>query len=76
MRDEPIGRSFGFDLLRGLAKGECFGLGEHVCDKHVMMTTQRGERLPEGDEVTGYKPCTLMDQLIKQVLTVGPRFAQ
>src|SRR5262245_15472128 len=35
------------------------------------MPAERVERLPEGDEVAGNEPGTLMDQLVERVLAVG-----
>src|SRR4029077_1594432 len=61
MRDEPIRRAFGLDLLRRLAEGQCFGLGEDVCQEHVMMAAERIERLSEGNKVAGNKAGALMD---------------
>src|SRR6202047_2514020 len=61
MRDEPIRRALGFDLLRRFAESQRFGLGENVCQKHVMVPAKRIERLREGDKVTRDEARTLMD---------------
>src|SRR5580658_9903584 len=52
MRDEPIRRAFGFDFFRCLAERQRLGLGEDVCQEHVVLTTQGVERLSKRDEVT------------------------
>src|SRR5262245_58268869 len=39
------------------------------------MAAERIARLHEGDKVTRYEPGSLVDQLIKGVLSVGPWFA-
>src|SRR5262245_63801193 len=71
VRDEPIGRAFGLDLLARFSEGERLGLCEHVCQQHIVMPAELVERLCEGDEITGNEPSALMDQLIERVLTIG-----
>src|ERR1700680_877676 len=61
MRDEPIRRALGFDLLRRFAESQRFGLGENVCQKHVMVVAERIKRLCEGDKVARDEPRSLMD---------------
>ena len=39
--NEPVRRSLRLDLLRGLAEGERFGLGEHVRQQYVVVPSQR-----------------------------------
>src|ERR1700722_2460361 len=39
------------------------------------MRPERIERVPERNEVAGYQPGALMDQLIERMLTVGSRLA-
>src|SRR6266511_4674562 len=74
MRDEPIGRAFGLDLLTRFSEGERLGLCKYVRQQHIVMPAELVERLCEGDEVTGNKPGALMDQLIERVLTVSTGF--
>src|SRR5262249_17905631 len=40
-----------------------------------MVSTERIERLTESDEITRNKPRSLVDQLVKRMLTVGSRLA-
>src|ERR1700722_978464 len=75
MRHKPIGRAFRPDLIRGLAKSQCFRLREHVGDQHVVMSAQRVERPDESDEIAGYEARTLMHQLIERMLAVGTRLS-
>src|SRR5438874_4178839 len=74
MRHKPVGRPLGFYLLCRFAKGQRFGLRENICEKDVMMTTYRRQRLAERDEIARNQSRALMDQLIKGVLSVGSRF--
>src|SRR6516162_1686421 len=74
MRDEPFRRSFRLDLFLRLAEGQSFGLREHIRQEDVVVSAKWVERLVECDEVTGNKPRSLMDQLVKRMLTVGSRF--
>jgi hypothetical protein len=75
MGHEPIGRSFGLDLLGCLPEGQSFGLSANIRQKHIVVATKRIERLPERDEVTRDEPGALMDQLIEGVLPVGSGLA-
>src|SRR5215471_18089831 len=75
VRDEPIGRAFGLDLLARFSEGERLGLGEYVRQQHIVMPAELVERLCEGDEVAGDEPGALMDQLIERVLAIGSRLA-
>src|SRR5262249_56308220 len=75
VRDEPIGRAFGLDLLARFSKGERLGLCKYVRQQHIVMSAELVERLCEGDEVTGDEPGALMDQLIERVLAIGSRLA-
>src|SRR5580704_5462314 len=75
MRNEPLCRAFGFDLFRSFAEGERLGLRTDVRDQYVVMPAQRVERLHKSDKVARDQPSSLVDQLIKRVLAVGPRFA-
>src|SRR6516162_1906214 len=74
MWHKPIGCALRLDLRGGLAEGQRLGLSEHICEQHVMMPAQRVEGTRESDEIAGNKPRTLMDQLIKGVLSIGARF--
>ena len=75
VRHEPVRRALGLDLLRRLSERQRFGLGEDVCQEHVMVAAKRIERLLERDEVARNEPGSLMDQLIEGVLAVGSRLA-
>ena len=75
MGHEPIGRAFRFALLGRLAVRPGFALRDDVGDEHVVVGTERIERLGEGDEVAGDQPRALMNQLIEGMLTVGAGFA-
>src|SRR5580704_17690868 len=75
MRHKPIGRAFGFDLIRGLAERQRFGLCKHVRDQHVVMRPQRIERSGERNEIARNKPRTLMYELIERMLSVGAGLA-
>src|SRR5262245_64253166 len=75
MRDEPIGRAFGLDLLARFSEGERLGLCKYVRQQHIVMPAELVERLCEGDEVTRNEPSALMDQLIERVLVIGSRLA-
>ncbi len=61
MRNEPIRRALGLDLLRRLPESQRFGLREDVCHEHVMVAAKRIERLAKGDKVTGNEPSPLMN---------------
>ena len=73
--DEPVWRSLGFDLLRSLSERQRLGLGEDVCQKHVMLAAEGIERLHEGDEVTRDEPRSLVNELVEGVLAIGSWFA-
>ena len=75
VRHEPVGRALGMNFLWSLTKSERFALRENVGEQHVMLLTQRVQRLAEGDEVAGDMPSSLMDQLIKRVLAPRTAFA-
>ena len=40
-----------------------------------MVSSQRGERVRKGNEITGYQACSLVNQLVKRMLTIGTRLA-
>src|SRR5215469_14679901 len=71
MRHKPIRRAFRLDLRGGLTERQCLSLREHIGKQHVVMPAQWIEGLREGDKIAGNKPRTLMDQLIKGVLSIG-----
>src|ERR1700722_1656871 len=73
--NKPPWSSFGLDLLRRFAESQRLGLGANVGDQDVVMTAYRIERLRKSNEVARDEPSALMDQLVKRMLTVGPRFA-
>src|SRR6516165_1753069 len=73
MRHEPVRRALRLDLRGGLTEGQCLGLGEHIGKQQVMMPAQGIEGTRKCDEIAGYEPRPLMDQLIEGMLTVGPR---
>ena len=75
MRDEPVGRALGLDLLGGLAEGQRLGLGEDVGHQDVVVPAERVERLAEADEVAGDEPRALVDELVEGVLAVGAGLA-
>src|SRR5262245_52023166 len=72
---ERIRCSFRLDILRRFAEGQCLSLCEHVGHEHVMVPAKRIERLTEADEITWDQPRSLMNQLVKRMLTVGSRLA-
>ena len=72
---EPIRRALGFYLLGRLAESQRFTLGKDIGQEDVMVPAQGVKRLAEGDEVTGDKPGSLMNQLVERVLAVSPRLA-
>ena len=59
----------------GLAERQRLGLREDVGQQHVVMPSERIERLVEPDEVARDEPRALMNQLIERMLTVGSRLA-
>src|SRR5215510_1742899 len=75
MRDEPGRGPFSFDFFGGLTEGERSRLCKDVGYKHVLMPSDRIQRLAKSDKVTWDQPGPLMDQLIKRVLSVCSRFA-
>ena len=75
MRNDVFWCSFGAHLVGRLAEGQCLGLGEDVRREDVVMRTEWIEALGEADEVHRDDRRSLMDQLIKAVLSVGPRLA-
>src|SRR5215475_13932670 len=72
VRNKPIRRTFGLDLLARLTKGECLALRNDIRQQHIVMTAKPVERPAESNEVTRNEPRALMDQLIEGVLAVGP----
>src|SRR5215469_14909606 len=75
MRNQPVGCALPLHLLGRLTEGKRLGLGENIGQQHVVMPAKRIERLGECDEVARDKPRTLMNQLVKRVLSVCARFA-
>src|SRR5258708_22658773 len=75
MRDEPIGRAFGLDLLARFSEGERLGLCKYVGQQHIVMSAELVERLCEGDEIAGDEPSALVDQFIERVLAIGSGLA-
>src|SRR5207253_9567766 len=73
--DEPVGRALGAASLWRLASGARVALREHIRQQHVVLLAQRVQRLAERNEVARDQPGSLMDQLIKGVLTVGAGLA-
>src|SRR5258707_897469 len=73
MRNKPIRRAFGLDLLARFSKRERLALRKNVRQQHIMMPAERVERLSERDEVARNEPRALMDQLIEGMLAVGSR---
>src|SRR5690606_28441443 len=70
---EGLGRFLRAYLGLGLAKGERLGLREEVGHQQVVVPSQWIEALREANEVTGNQLCTLMNQLVKSMLTIRPR---
>ena len=56
-------------------EGEGRRLGEEVGQEQVVHAVQVVVRLREGEEVDGDEVCSLVQQLVERVLTVGTRFA-
>ena len=75
MRNEPVGRALGADLVGGFAEGQGFSLGKNIGDEQVVMRAKRAERAAESDEVAGDEARALVDQLIERVLAVGAGLA-
>ena len=75
VRDEPVGRALGLDLVGGLAEGERLGLREDVGQQHVVMVAERVESLGEADEIAGDEARALVDELVEGVLAVGAGLA-
>ena len=75
VRDQLGSHALGLHLLGGLAEGQRLGLGKHVGHQHVVMASERIQRLGKADEVTWNQPRTLMDQLVERVLAVGAGLA-
>src|SRR5215813_1889030 len=71
MRKQPVRCAFLLHLLHCLAESECFRLGEDIRDQHVMMVVQGVQRVGERDEIGGNELGSLVDELVKGVLTVG-----
>src|SRR5262249_14540302 len=70
---ERIRCSFRLDILRRFAEGQCLSLREHVGHEHVMVPAEPIQRLAKPDEITWDEPGSLVDQLVKRMLTVGSR---
>src|SRR5215510_406943 len=70
---ERIRCSFCLYILRRFAEGQCLSLREDVGHQHVMVPAERIERLTEPDEITWDQPRSLMNQLVKRMLTIGSR---
>src|SRR5258708_4204541 len=70
VRNKPIRRAFGLDLLARFSKGEGLGLRKDVRQQHIVMPSKRVERLCECDEVTRNEPRSLLHQLLKEILSV------
>src|SRR5215472_252748 len=75
MRHQPFRRAFSSDLLSGLAERQRLGLGENVRHKHIVMLSQRVERVSKRNKVTRDQPRSLMDELIEGMLAVRARLA-
>src|SRR5262245_5494469 len=73
MGHKPVRCAFRLNLFRCFAEGQRFGLRKHVCQKDVMVATERIECLVERYEVARNESRSLVDQLIKGMLAVGPR---
>ena len=55
MRNEIVSRPLCLHLLACLAEGQRLGLREHVCEQHIVMTTERVQRAGGCDEVAGIR---------------------
>jgi hypothetical protein len=75
VRHQPVWRTFRFDFLRCLAKGQRLGLGEDVRQEDVVMPAERVERSTNGDEVARNEPGALVNELAEGMLAIGSRFA-
>ncbi len=75
MRDQPVGSTFGFDLLGSFTECQRFGLRADIGEKHVVMATERIEGFAKGDEVAGDQARALVDELIERVLAIGAGLA-
>src|SRR5258708_14607563 len=72
---EPVWRALGLHLLGRFTESECFGLGKNVREQHIVVPTQRIERLDECDKITRDQSCSLVNQLVERVLAVRTWFA-
>src|SRR5262249_37023342 len=70
---ERIRYSSRLDILMLFADGQCLSLREHVSHEHVMVPAEPIQRLAKPDEITWDEPGSLVDQLVKRMLTVGSR---
>src|SRR4030095_8427803 len=52
---EPIGRALSFHLLWRLTKSERLGLSEHICQEHVVMSSQRIKCFGKCYEIARYE---------------------
>src|ERR1700738_3568533 len=75
MRREPVRRAFRLDLLGAFAEGQRLRLGEDIGKQYVLMPAEGIEGPAKRDEIAGYEPGPLMDQLIEGMLAVGPWLA-
>ena len=65
MRHEPVRCAFSLDLFRCLAESQRLGLGEHIREENIVVTTEWIERLVERYEVAGNESRSLMDLLVR-----------
>jgi len=75
VRDKPIRRTFGLDLLGRFSEGERLSLREDIREQQIVVPPDRVERLSECDEIARNEPRALMDQLIERVLAIGSGLA-
>src|SRR5258707_15096377 len=76
VRDEPIRRAFGLDLLVRFAERKRLRLRKDVGQQQIVVASQRVERVSEGDEVARNESRALVDQLVERRLAVGTRLAR
>ena len=70
MWDQPLWCALRAHLLSGLPKRQRLGLCEDVGHQEIVMIVQRIQRLAEADDVARNQTRSLVDQLVKRVLTV------
>ena len=73
--DQPVRRPLRLDLVSSLAERQRFTLRYHIGQQHVVLLAEPVQRLIEADKVAGDQARTLMDQLVKGMLSVGPRLS-